>query len=75
MSHLSPYWELTFLIFNGAFLNMKALHIDVSCISMQSNSKNSPPIASNQISYRIMKLTLNIYKKLEIFCKLKFCRL
>ena len=55
MSQLSPYWELMFLLLNGAFFNMKDLRIDVLCISMQSNLKNSPPIACNQKSYKITK--------------------
>ena len=56
MSQLRPYWELIFLLLNRAFFHMKDMHIDICCISMQSNLKNLPPIACNQISCRIMKI-------------------
>ena len=53
------------------------VHIDVPCISMQSNLKNSPPIACNKISCKIMKIDFKYLSKMEIlfFLKVKFGRL
>jgi len=46
---------------------MKDVHINVTYIHLQSNSKNSSPIVPNEILYKTMKISFNNSPTME-FC-------